>query len=71
MDRDHFMDEFFEQVKPPIALAQNAPSQQLPLPCAPPLSCTLLGLLGLAHFVEPWLVVLIPSPGPPTGVRGH
>lgn len=34
MDRDHFMDEFFEQVtESPIPQTQNlAPSQQLPPP---------------------------------------
>lgn len=66
VDRDHFMDEFFEQVESPVFLARNLIPSELLLPCAPPLSCTLLGLM-----VWPVASFLLPSPGPPTWVRCH
>lgn len=62
VDRDHFMDEFFEQVELPVWPGRDpCPSPKLPLPCGFPHPCTLLGLLGLADFTEHWLGLIWPS----------
>lgn len=69
VDRDHFMDEFFEQVELPVSLDWNlGPSQQRPLSCAHSLfpAHSLAFWFGLCHQTlasSPGSLIWPTSPG--------